>query len=137
MWIVQKPFFDQFFIVASSYLFFQERKGFQLLHIIKWTVLVIQPGIHDIQSVHQSLGEHAVIGFPVTEFHIVDAGQNGLFIQPLFCLVLQHFVNFCHKSVCLVRICIFSFYGKNRLSGAAVVAAVNVFSKACIQKCLL
>ena len=137
MRIVQKAGSDQLLIITGAHLLFQIIKNSQLFQIIKGTMVIIEPGVHHIDPVHESLGEGTEICFPETEFGGIDARHQRFPVQAFFHDPLQFCPDHLYEAVFLFRIGIFRCNAEHRLQSAAVIGTADVFSNAGIQKSLL
>ena len=100
----------------------------------KWLVLIIQPAVHDLQSVHQSLWIISKICLSEAELVIVDPCLQRFFIHSVFHDRLECLFDHTDKCLFLITIRIFRDNRKDRLIDSIVIRTHDIFSDSCIQK---
>lgn len=121
-------------LVTCAILFFQWNENSQLFEIAEGAVVIIKPGIHHIDAVHQSFRERTEIGLTETELGGIDTSHQRFLIQALCHDALQLFPDHPDETVFILRIGIFCRDAEYRLHRAAVIGTADILSEACVEK---
>ena len=134
--IIQQIIPDQLFKIPFICFLFQTFKCAQPLQMHKWLVLIIQPAVKYINSIHKSFREGRIICLPEAEFQIIDTCLYSLAVHAFFGDFLQGILDDLQKSIFIRKLCIFRHNGEEGLQNPIAVSAFNIFSDARIQQCL-
>ena len=107
--------------ISSIHLFLKKCKCVQFLDMHKRFIFIIEPAVHDLQTVHQTLRVTSVICFSVLELMIVNTCLQCFSVNAMLCHICKKLLDQCHKFFLLFRIRILRNYRKNWLIYAIVI----------------
>ena len=135
--IVQQILTDQVLKISSIHLFLKKCKCVQCLDMNKRFIFIIEPAVHDLQTVHQTLRVTSVIRFSVLELMINNTCLQCFSVNAMLYHICKKLLDQCHKFFLLFRIRILRNYRKNWLIYAIVIGTQNILTDSCLQKRLL
>ena len=123
MRISQNILFDQFLKIARLYVMSQLLVGSKLLQTHERSVLVVQPGVEYVDTVHKPLRVCSVICFAELEFKVVDTGHKRFFVNSAFGLIREDLSDDLLETVRVLALGAPRLDREVRLQNAVVISA--------------
>ena len=134
---MKQPLLCQLFKIIGFGQFTQLAECLQLIQADKRRFVVIEPCIHDVQAVKESLRILPEIRFPVGELGSAQGGADGFFIQAFLYLCLKRIAYDFAEAVRILRFGVFGYNSEIRLQRAVRETAVDIDTDPRIEQGLL
>jgi len=128
MCIGQKISFNQIRKITSVQLFSQKLKHIVGLDMHKRLMIVIEPAVIHLKSIHQSLWKSAEISLFILELIIIQRRFQASSLNPLFRNLTQGVLDDAHKVCLFFLICLLGHHGKHRLFDPIVIGTADVLA---------
>ena len=137
MCILNQPCLHKLLKITRLHFFFQFIKDIKEHDLLKWHIVVIQPGSEHIQPVHQSLRIGRIVRLAETKFHKIDAGFQRFRLDSITHNLFQCLIDYLTELLFVLFVRIFRHQCKRRLIDSVIVRTIHILTDSRIQKCLL
>ena len=131
---MQQILLHQLLKIAGGNLLSQPIQHLDAVKVQKGLSGIVEPTVHTLQSQDQSLGVTSVISFPEPELGGVYPRLQGVPVDAVLYLLLQHLANRLHENFLVLRVGALRHNGEEGLLGPVVVRTQNVLADALVQK---